>query len=353
MNLALDPPAWLWIACTVAAAGFQTLRNATQRSLTAKVGTVGATHVRFLFGLPFGLLFLAGIALVVDLGALGWSPAFLGWALAGGVFQILATGLMLAAMRERSFVVTIAYLKTEPVQIALFGLVFLGDRLSLPVIAAILVATCGVLLMSMPAKASGGAAKSPAAGQGAGVQPTAAQPTAAQPTAAQPTAGQPTAAEPTVAEPTDDAWQRRAAVLGIAAGALFALSAVGFRGAILALGDAPFYARATATLATALAMQTALLSAWLALRDRAVLVEIFRLWRPSLAAGAAGALASQMWFLAFSLQTAAAVRTLGLVEILFAQAVSHRLFAQGTTTREALGIGLMAAGVLWLLWVES
>ena len=32
----------------------QVLRNAQQKELTATLGTVGATHVRFLFGLPFG-----------------------------------------------------------------------------------------------------------------------------------------------------------------------------------------------------------------------------------------------------------------------------------------------------------
>lgn len=297
MNLAADPPAWLWVACTVAAAGVQTARNAAQRSLTGRLGTVGATHVRFLFGLPFGLMFLAGLGVVTGLGALQPSWTYAGWALMGAVFQIFGTALMLAAMRERSFVVAIAYVKTEPLQIALFGLVFLGERLSLQASAAVLVATAGVLLMSMPA--------------GARVP--------------------------------------RAALLGVLSGAMFALSAVGFRGAILALGEGPFYLRATATLATSLAMQTALLTGWLLWRDRSVLREILRLWRPSLLAGAAGALASQLWFLAFSLQAAAAVRTVGLVEIVFAQAVSQRLFAQGTTAREAAGMAMMVGGVVWLL----
>ena len=40
---------------------------------------------------------------------------------------------MLAAMGERSFVVTIAYIKTEPVQVALFGLIFLGEHVTLPI----------------------------------------------------------------------------------------------------------------------------------------------------------------------------------------------------------------------------
>ncbi|MCM5572105.1 EamA family transporter [Burkholderiaceae bacterium FT117] len=328
---ALDPPAWLWIACTVAACGVQTVRNAMQRSLTERVGTVGATHVRFLFGLPFGLAFLAAMATAVDLSALKLSEAFLAWALMGGVFQILGTGLMLAAMRERSFVVSIAYVKTEPVQIAVFGLLFLGERLSLSASIAVIVATAGVLLMSMPAKAAA------AGGQGGGAASGGASPSGGSP-----------GTQSLLAR-----WLPRAARLGIASGAMFALSAVGFRGAILELGDAPFYARATTTLATSLLMQTALLSGWLLWRDRRVLAEIFRLWRPSMLAGFAGALASQMWFLAFSLQTAAAVRTVGLVEILFAQAVSHKLFAQGTSRREAIGMAIMVGGVAWLMLSAS
>ncbi len=50
---------------------------------------------------------------------------------------------------------------------------------------------------------------------------------------------------------------------------------------------------------------------------------ILRHWRPSLFAGFMGATASQFWFLAFALATAASVRTLALVEVLFAQAISN------------------------------
>ena len=51
----------LWAVFTLIAAAAQTARNAMQRELTATLGTVGATHVRFLFGFPFALLFLAGV----------------------------------------------------------------------------------------------------------------------------------------------------------------------------------------------------------------------------------------------------------------------------------------------------
>lgn len=300
---ALSAPPWLWIVCTIGACAAQTMRNAMQRSLVERVGTVGATHVRFLFGLPFALLFLAIVASSSDFSGVHLSAAFGGWVLLGAGMQILATALMLAAMRERSFVVTIAYIKTEPVQVALFGAVFLGEYVGPLAMAAIVVATAGVWLMSVPASGM------QAFGRGS----------------------------------------LRPALLGIASGACFALSAVGFRAAILALGEGGFVPRATLTLAIGLVLQTLALSAWLLWRDRQALAEIMRAWRPSVLAGMMGALASQMWFLAFALQSAAAVRTLGLVEILFAQIVSRRLLSQSTTRREGGGLLLVIIGVLMLL----
>src|SRR5437588_1924328 len=128
-----------------------------QRELTTTLGTVGATHVRFLFGFPFALLFLAGVALFSG-GALprpSWS--FMPWLLAGALFQIGATATMLAAMGERSFVVVVAYIKTEPIQVAIFGLLFLGDPVNLPMMLAIVIATAGVVVMSFkPGGMSGG-----------------------------------------------------------------------------------------------------------------------------------------------------------------------------------------------------
>src|SRR6266545_4737981 len=187
---------WLWALFTVIAAASQTVRNATQRELTAALGTAGATHVRFLFGLPFALLFLAGVMIWTG-NALPRPPAvFWAWVLDGALAQIAATALMLAAMNDRSFVVVYAYIKTEPVQAALFGLVFLGDAVTLPMAAAILIATSGVVTMALKPGTS---------------------------------------------------WDLKATLLGLAAGAMFALSAIGFRGAILRLGGPSYVMAATAT----------------------------------------------------------------------------------------------------------
>jgi drug/metabolite transporter (DMT)-like permease len=293
-----DSP-WLWAVFTLVAAAAQTVRNATQRELTATLGTAGATHVRFLFGLPFALVFLL-VVLVLSGVALPLPPAiYWPWVLQGAIAQIAATALMLAAMSDRSFVVVYAYIKTEPVQVAVFGLVFLGDLVTPAMAAAIIIATAGVVLMALKPGTS---------------------------------------------------LDLRATLLGLAAGGMFALSAVGFRGAILSLGLPSFVMAATFTLVVGLVIQCSLLSAWLWLRDPPVLTAIARHWRPSLLAGFLGALASQFWFLAFALATAASVRTLALVEVLFAQAISSLVFRQPTTPREGIGIVLIVIGVAVLVW---
>jgi drug/metabolite transporter (DMT)-like permease len=293
----------LWVPFTLLAAAGQTARNAMQRELTAKLGTVGATHVRFLFGFPFAVVFLAGVFIATGLSmpVLPW--VFWPWAVVGAGAQILATALMLATMNDRSFVVTIAYIKTEAIQAAIFGLVFLGDPLTIGMVVAILVATAGVVTMSLKGK---GAIEG-------GYRPVA---------------------------------------LGLFSGAVFAISAVGYRGAILSLGLPSFLLAATLTLAIGLILQAGLLTLYLALRDRPVLTAIAKAWRPSLFAGFMGATASEFWFLAFALTSVANVRTLALVEVLFAQAITIFAFRQATTKRDALGIALIVAGVLLLIWVQ-
>jgi drug/metabolite transporter (DMT)-like permease len=294
---------WLWAAFTVVAAAGQTARNAMQRELIVTLGTLGATHVRFLYGFPFALVLLAGVLVFTGMPLPRPALAFWPWVFAGTVTQILATALMLAAMGERSFVVAIAYIKTEPVQVAVFGFLVLGDALTLPMILAIVVATAGVITMSLK----------PRGGAKADMLPT---------------------------------------LLGLGSGAMFALSAVTYRGGILSLEGTPFVMAATFTLVVGLAMTASLLSLYLALRKPSVLVATIRAWRPSLFAGAMGALASECWFLAFALATAASVRTLGLVEVLFAQAISSFVFKQPTSRREAAGIALVVIGVALLIWAR-
>jgi uncharacterized membrane protein len=88
---------------------------------------------------------------------------------------------------------------------------------------------------------------------------------------------------------------------------------------------------------------------WLALFDRAGLRAILALRRTSLIAGFMGALASQLWFVAFALPDAARVCTLALVEVLFAQAASLKLFRERPSASEWLGMALIIAAAAILI----
>src|SRR5437868_6480372 len=142
-----------WVLFTLLGAAGQTARNAMQRELTPRLGALGATLVRFLFGFPFAMLFLAVVLAWTGAALPAVNRGFVLWTVVGALTQIGGTALMLLTMEQRSFVVTIAYLKTEPVLVALMGLLFLGDPLTPAMACAILVAMAGVALISVKPEA--------------------------------------------------------------------------------------------------------------------------------------------------------------------------------------------------------
>lgn len=301
------PIDWLWIPITVFAAAAQTLRNATQRKLVGELGTLGATLVRFLYGAPFAALWLLAVCAATGAALPEAGGAFFVWVTVGAASQIVGTAALLRAMQARSFALGVAYSKTEVLLVALFGLVFLGDALGLTAVLAVLLGTLGVLLLA-PADP-----KRPLRALLSG-------------------------------------WSTPAALWGLLAGAGFALAAVGFRGATLHTSGATAVLAAASTLLVAQLLQTAMLGGYLLARQPPVVGAVFRQWRPSLFAGFMGAAASAGWFTAFALETAAHVRTLGLLELVFSMALSLRLFRERFTRRELAGMGLLVAGLVLVTW---
>ncbi len=301
---------WLWAIFTLCASTAQTARNAMQRDLIRTIGTGGATYVRFIFALPFTFaLVLFGIY------GLGhafpyFSPAALGWTFAGAAAQVIATALMLAGMRQRSFAVVIAFIKTEPVLIAIIGIALLNDTPTLAVAAAIVIATAGVMLISWP---KGKATQKGQAAQEAGAKD----------------------------------W--RPAMLGLAGGLFFALSAISYRGALITLETPSIFMAAASMQMIGQLMQSIPALMYLALADRKTLRGIITSWRSSLFAGTMGALASLFWFMAFALTSAAKVRTLALVEVPMAMIVSRQIFKQGASLSDYAGMALIVAGIVVLL----
>jgi drug/metabolite transporter (DMT)-like permease len=289
---------WLWIPITIAAAFAQTVRNATQRHLTGDLGTLGATLVRFLYGLPFAIVWLAFFVGVSGSALPPVTGGFVFWTCVGGGTQIVATALLLRVLAMRNFAIGVAYSKTEIVQVALFGFLILGETVSLPVGLSIAFAALGVMLVAVPANTS------ILRGLGSAT-----------------------------------------ALLGVASGGFFAVSAVGYRAATLALAPGLPALAAAGTLVFAQFVQSVILGGFLMLRAPQVVAAVCRAWRISLVAGFMGALASGCWFTAMALEPVAHVRTLGLVELLFSYVVSQRVFRESLSARELCGMGLLAVGV--------
>jgi drug/metabolite transporter (DMT)-like permease len=287
----------LWAPATLLAAGFQVARNGLQRGLMTATGPWGATLVRFLFGLPFSLLF---VGLVLGLGPHvhpRWTPGFGLAAGTGALAQVLATASLLVAMRRAGFAVATALQQSSLPLAALIGWVVFKDTLAPAAWLGVAVTTLGFLIISAPGNLASGP---------------------------QPLTG---------------------AFFGLLSGLCFGFSLNAARHAVLNLEPHHPVFAALATVAVVQAAQSLGLLIWLAWRDPAALRAIAKGWRPSLGAGLFGALASTGWFFALALAPAAPVRALGMVEVPIAAVAGRSWFREGLTLRQLLGGAAILAGV--------
>lgn len=288
----------LWLIITLVAAFLQNVRSLLQKRLTGVLSVNGAAYVRFLYAVPFAWVY----GLVMWQGQPeGFNLAFASYVFAGAIAQIIGTACLLASFTVGNFAVGTAFSKTEAAQAALFGLVVLGDGLSFGVFAGIAVSLIGVVLLS----------------------------------------GRLTWRE--LLAPNRSLW------LGLASGAAFAVSAVAFRGASLSLDTGDFLQRSALTLMFSVTIQTFVMGAYLALREPGQIGKSLQSWRAAIWVGACGMVASAGWFSAMTLQSAAIVRAVGQVELLFTVLSSVLLLGERLRRRELLGIILVIAGILLLI----
>ncbi len=296
----------LWIPITIAAAFLQNLRSALQKHLKGRLSTSGATFSRFAYAAPLAMLYTAGLHSVGGFEIPIPNATFLASMAIGGVSQILATALLVSLFSFQNFVVGTTFSKTETMQTALFGLVFLGDAVSFQALIAIVMSMIGVFVIST-ARAKGGLL-----GLFEGL--------------------------------TD-----KAALFGLASGAFFGVAAVAYRAASLSLGGDGFLMQAAFTLAAVTMLQTALMACYMRWKEPGQMTEVFRVWRVASLTGLSGMLASAGWFTAMTLQNAAYVRALGQIELIFTFIASYLIFGERSNRAEIGGILLVTAGILVLL----
>ncbi|AJY47340.1 DMT family transporter [Martelella endophytica] len=300
----------LWIGITFAAAFLQNMRSMLQKYLKGRMGTLGSTFTRFGFGLPFAALYFGILAAGFERPVPAANGEFAIWAAIGAAGQIAATFLLVYLFSFRNFAVGTAYSRTEPAQAAILAFLFFGATISFAAVAAILISIAGVILISLSRNEVG--LKRLILG-----------------------------------------LTTRTALIGIASGTLFALSAISYRQASLSLAPslpAPdSVMQAAFTLLIVIFMQTVAMTAWMLAFDRGELVKVARAWRPALVVGFVGATASFGWFTAMTLQQASIVKAVGQVEMLFTFATAVLVFKERMTGAEVIGCVLVVCGVLTLL----
>ncbi|OXT01777.1 hypothetical protein B7H23_02130 [Notoacmeibacter marinus] len=299
----------IWIVITVGSAFLQNIRSSLQKYLKGRMGTTGATFVRFGFGLPVAATLYALLRLV---GHAAPSPnmTFLGWVVVAAMAQIIAQALLVHLFSYRNFAVGTAYSRTEPAQAALFGILFLGEGFGPGGWAAVALTVFGVMLISLARSAF------TIGGLVTGLFT--------------PTAG-----------------------IGLASGLFFGVAAVGYRAASLSiepsLPSPDFMIQASFVLLWAIALQTVTMAIWMALRERHEFAAVARAWKPSMLVGLVGALASFGWFAAMTLQQAALVKSLAQIEMLFTFASTVLIFRERVTAREVIGCIFIVTGIVVLL----
>lgn len=296
----------LWIPITLAAAFFQNLRSALQKHLKSSLSTSGATFSRFAYAAPLAILYALGLNIAGGFDVPAPNGPFLFYVITGGIGQILATALLVYLFSFRNFAVGTTFSKTETVQTAIFGLVILGDQLSVQAIVAILISLLGVFAIS--------------------------------------TARTPKGLAGLIGGLTD-----KTALIGITSGAFFGISAVSYRAASLSLGGEGFLMQAGFTLACATLFQTIVMAIYMYWTEPGQITAVLRSWRVSALVGLCGMLASAGWFTAVTIQNAAYVRALGQIELIFTFAASYLVFGERSNRLELIGIGLVTAGILVLL----
>ena len=299
-----------WIPATIFAAFMQNLRFLLQRHLkVTTLSTMGATWARFAFATPFVAVALASWLAITGQGVPDPTPSFWLFAVTGALAQMLATACVVALFGRRNFAVGVTLAKTEVILTALLGLVVLGEAVSMPVLMAIGLGFFGVLFLSDPPRGE-------------------------------------------VALPWAARAFNAASGYGLASGLLFGVSAVCYRGATLSLGGGDEVLRAATALLTATTVQTVTLGLWLVIRETGEIGRVAASWRVSALVGLTSMLGSLGWFTAFALQTAAYVKALGQIELVFTFLFSVFWLKERSTGKEIAGVALLVVSVL-LIFLAS
>ncbi|MBR0661472.1 EamA family transporter [Neoroseomonas oryzicola] len=296
----------IWVGATILAGLFQTWRTALQQKLRGQLSVNAAAVVRYLYGVPVGMVFVTLYLTLIggSLSSPSWTYAL--YCALGGLGQIIGTNLLIMSFGHRGFAVGTAYSKTEAVQAAFIALIFLGESFAPLAWLGIAVSVGGTLYLSLAGRVS-----STREVLAATMQPS--------------------------------------AIYGLGAGFAFALCALAIRAATQTLDGPDATLRALETLVVINMMQTVMQGGWLVATERSSIPQLFSTWRSSAQVGALSACGSACWFTGFAYAPVALVRAVGQVEILFTLLFSRFFLKERMKRTDVIGALTVVAGVVLVL----
>ncbi|MEM9355339.1 MAG: DMT family transporter [Pseudomonadota bacterium] len=295
-----------WIPITIFAAFMQNLRSALQKYLKGQLSTTGATFCRFGYAAPLTVLYLTCLVLFVGYKVPATTSDFYLYGSVGAIAQIMGTATLVSLFSMRNFAVGTTFSKTETIQAAIFGIVVLGETISIAATFAILLSLVGVIMISM------------------------------------------TQSSLTMRELATN-FLNKTALIGIASGAFFGVSAVSYRAAALSLDGGDFVIKGATTLVFVTIFQTIIMAVYMRIREPGQLTAVLSSWRISAWVGLTGMLGSVGWITAMTIEKAAYVRALGQIELVFTFAASYLFFRERSSAMEVAGIAIVTLGILALL----
>ena len=283
------------------AAFMQAWRNAFQKQLSTTVDVWGVTLARFIFGLPFAVLYLSSLYYLKPVeNVVHFTPRFWVYVVIAGCSQILATALMVQLFKQKNYAVGVGLAKTEAILAAIIGVTFLAEHLSFLAWIGVALGGYAVFLLSKGQQVNG--------------------------------------------------FSARILAIGIGSGLSFAITSILVREASLELSNLPTLHRAAWVLLMVISFQCISMLIYLSLFSRQTLVAMWQRLGLTFKVSVCSFMASLGWFTAMSMTSVPVVKTLGQIEILFSMLISAYFFKEKLARTEHWGLGLVVIAAILVIW---
>lgn len=300
---------YMWVILALIAAILQTSRNGLMKHLKARLDDEAIMLSRFMFSLPFLLVFLAGFHFMGNYPLPSFNRHFLLYMPLAAISQTIAGWLFLKMLSRRNFAVGVTYAQTNAMMQALFAALLFGEIISVMAGIAIFCSFTGIVMITMVEKHL-----------------------------------EPKSLLKRIFTPS--------AFLGIGSGVFFGFAGVFIRQSVLALEGGVFFVNAAFTLCFVLALQTTIMSGILAIKKKEQLQQVFQCGYHPYLVGCSNAISSFCFFMAFSLTQAAYVSMVAQVEVVLSIFLTHKVFKEKMAPLELAGIVIMVSSIILLVSVH-